>query len=67
MKPTNIIVSALMLALLITADHGGAASKVRNVNIGSHNTFINNAAQKVGTHPVTGAISDAMAGVSCMG
>jgi hypothetical protein len=36
---------------------GGLAIKVRNVNIGSHNTFINNAAQKVGPHPVTGAIA----------
>ena len=36
---------------------GGLAIKVRNVNIGNHNTFINNAAQKVGPHPVTGAIA----------
>lgn len=36
---------------------GGLNIKVRNVNIGSHNTFINNAAQKVGPHPVTGAIT----------
>jgi hypothetical protein len=40
-----------------TSGIGGLNIKVRNVNIGSHNTFVNNAAQKVGPHPVTGAIT----------
>ncbi len=40
-----------------TSGIGGLNVKVRNVNNGSHNTFVNNAAQKAGPHPVTGAIT----------
>lgn len=36
---------------------GGLPIKVRNINIGNHNTFVNNAAQKVAPHPVTGVIA----------
>ena len=36
---------------------GGLPIKVRNINIGGHNTFVNNAAQKVGPHPVTRVIA----------
>lgn len=40
-----------------TSGIGGLNIKVRNGGIGTHNTFINNAAQKVGPHPVTGVIT----------